>query len=36
LRRESRAQHEGAIIQEVHRKELHKGAHVAGIASHDA
>jgi ceramide glucosyltransferase len=36
FRRESRAQHESAIIQEVHQKELHKGAHVAGIASHDA
>jgi len=36
FRRESRVQHEIARIQEVHQKELHKGAHVAGMASHDA
>ena len=36
FRRESRAQHESAMIQEGHQKKLHKGEHVAGIASHDA
>jgi ceramide glucosyltransferase len=36
LLRESRAQHESAMIQEAHQRELHKGARVAGIASHDA
>jgi ceramide glucosyltransferase len=36
FRRESRVQHESAMIQEVHQKELHKGAQAAGIASHDA
>ena len=36
FRREIRAQREGTMIQEVHQKDLHKGAHVAGIASHDA
>jgi hypothetical protein len=30
------AQHESAMIQEVRKKILHKGAHVAGIAAHDA
>jgi ceramide glucosyltransferase len=36
FRRESRAQHESTMIQEVHQKELYKGAHVAGMVSHDA
>jgi len=36
FRRESRVQHKSAMIQEVRQKEVHKGARVAGMASHDA
>jgi ceramide glucosyltransferase len=34
--RESRAQHDSAMIQEIRQTALHKGAQVAGMASHDA